>query len=642
MYRYLAAVCHSQAPEGMRASRALLEAIDSVPGGWSVAWQGRGVLAMHTSDRPHSGAAHVLAGDRGVVLGWLFDRNDGECSARVIPRLNERESAEIVDSAGGHLVNRYWGAYFALIHDRLGNSYHVLRAPAGNLPCYYTQHAELHIFFSHVQDCLHFLPASLRVNRKYLLRWLLVNRLITRDTGLTHVEEIAGGERMSIRGGSTSREFVWHPVEFARNQREDAPSVLAAELRHTTQRTIGAWASCFGSIVHRLSGGLDSSIVAGCLAHAPSRPQVRYLNSSILEDLPAERLSLPGIDARTAAKLRAIAGHGDERYFARLVAERWATPLLERRRDVAMDLRRLWGAPLMMAPAMYFTAIEFDDSELEIAQQYKVDAFFSGQAGDSVFLTTVQPFPAMDYAYLHGLSRGLWPHLRNTAQLSKESLWSVMAIAIRHGILRRRYKPPFSILDQPSLLSDEVLSAFTEDDFMGTWADVSLDLPPGKRDHLESLSSSAYCDFVFHSGAVTEHINPLNSQPIWELMLQIPTYTILAGGVSRALARTAFADILPAEIRRRQVKGSGSTFYQQVVHRNRDFLREILADGFLVREGYVERDKVIDCLRGDRLIQTLSGAQILSYLSAEIWLGQWRDIEQTPSRANLRHQALVS
>jgi asparagine synthase (glutamine-hydrolysing) len=568
---------------------------------------------------------YPLQNNGGVVLGRIFDRRHGEYGAPSHVAFDAAETRLLVGSAGQHLVDRYWGTYFAVLHDAAAAKYHVFRDPIGTLPCYHAKFKGLDIFFSHIEDCVRFLSISFAPNRRNLTRWLIFGGPVADDTGLDNVTSVPVGERLTLSHGHVARSRLWDPIAIAADARLEDPEKAAQALRSTVQNTIDAWASCYENVTHRLSGGLDSSIVAGCLAQAPSRPQINYLNLVIDMELDAQRMHLPGVDRRIADKLRAIAGHGDERYFARLVAERWQTALIERHRTLSMDMTRLWSVPLNVRPAMYFTAMEMDDVELELVKTRGTQAFFSGQAGDSVFLATQQPLPAIDYAYLHGLKPGLWEQVVATSKLSRESLWSVVGKAVRHGILRRPYSLPFSILSQPSLLKQELVGALTLEDLE---SDLSkrishAALPPGKRDHLKGVTCSGYHDCIFSSGQYAEHIDPLNSQPVWEMMLQIPTCTLLTGGVSRGLARRAFADLLPAEIRKRVVKGTGSPFYQQLVKRNRDFLRERLLDGLLVQNDYLDRHRLEECLAAPDPSMTITPVSILGYLAAEVWLQQW-------------------
>jgi asparagine synthase (glutamine-hydrolysing) len=178
--------------------------------------------------------------------------------------------------------------------------------------------------------------------------------------------------------------------------------------------------------------------------------------------------------------------------------------------------------------------------------------------------------------------------------------------------------------DRPTLLVPELTQGLRVESLLDNLSQLAEQarLPPGKRNHAQGVAA-AYYDFIFHAGDGADHADPLNAQPVWELALQIPTYTLLTGGISRGLARSAFSDLLPDEIRKRQVKGTGYYFYQQLVRRNRNYLRERLADGLLVRENYLDRNKLLACfaLEDPSLVHTPSS--LLTYLAAEIWLQQW-------------------
>lgn len=624
MYRYLVLVWNPQSLESVRALQSFGINPTTIPTEWRVAWEESGVLALHTGTRRGATGAYPFKHDAGIVLGTLFDRQRG--ARHQIP-FDESETRAVVASGGQHLIQRYWGSYLAVVRDASEPAYHVFRDPTGTLPCYRTACKGVEVFFSHIEDRVRLLRLRCEVNRRYLARWLLYTSLMTRDTGLEGVEELPGGERVTLSAAGTRLARLWDPAAIARTACFERPDEAAKAVRSTVQSTIDAWASCYEDITLKLSGGLDSSIVAGCLAQAPTRPHVTYLNFAIDAASRQEPLHMPGLDRRTAEKLRAIAGHGDERYFARLVADRWNVPLVERQRTNDMDLARLWQAPLSVGPPLYFSMMEIDDVEIEIARTRGTQAFFSGQAGDSVFLATLQPLPAIDFVWQHGIGRGLWEHLTATAALCKESVWTVLAKAMKYGLLRRPYGLPASVLDRPTAVRQELIADLTDDDFEGEWVNPqSLSaLPPGKCRHVKGLAGSIFHRFVFYSGGYAEHIDPLNSQPIWELMLRIPTYTALTGGVNRGLARRAFADLLPREIRLRQSKGTGMPFYQQLVRRNLSFIRERLLDGLLVQHGYLDRQKLVSCLTSPEPFMQLYAPSLLAYLSAEGWLRQWAD-----------------
>jgi len=623
-------------PRNLQAARTLETlnpglAADSPLEPWVRAYQGPGAVVLrHRQHHSNPTQVYSLGERRGVIIGRLFERRQNDYSTAPKLSFDEHQARRIVESAGQCLIDDYWGTYLAVICDEAGGKCHVFRDPVGTLPCYFVSHRGVNVFCTHIEDAVRLLPGEFPINRGYLARWLFYPSLMTTQTGLENVSELPAGERLTFERGTRSRVRMWNPVTFASGPDFSTPEQAAQSLRSTLQSTVNAWASCYGRITHRLSGGLDSSILAACLAHAPSKPELTFLNLSIDVGFDQLRFHRHGLDKRSEEKVRAIAGHGDERYFARLVAKRWNVELVQRQRDLSMDLRRLWNVRLTTAPSMYFTQLEMDDAELELVQMHRPEAFFSGQAGDSVLLATLQALPAIDYARLHGLRRGLWHQIVASCALSKDSLWSVLGKTLASGLLRRPYVPPLSILDRPTLLN----RTFTPEDFGSSIVELPnyAALPPGKQNHVRGVAWSAYHEFVFGSGQYAEHIDPLNSQPLWELLLRLPTYTLLAGGVSRGLARRAFADVLPSEIRRRQVKGTGGPFYQHLLRRNKALVRETLLDGLLVKENYFDRHKLDVCLSQDDPSITVAAHVLLCYLAAEIWLRQWRDV----TRGNLK------
>lgn len=645
MFRYVALLwdphdqaCERQCPRLASAAMAKAKAA-----GWDVAFRGSASVVLQRGARPGSKEIYRLHGNRGVILGKLFARK-GASTHPVPISFDEARTRLIVDTGAQDLVDNYWGSYVAVLHDDRSGDSRVLRSPAGSMPCYRARCENVDIFFSHVDDCLQLLPVSFSTNRNYLARWLLIGRLIERQCGLDQVEDMTGGESLALSHGSVSRAVLWNPIEIARTPSLVSPSDAAEVLRSTVQTTIAAWAACYDRIVHKLSGGLDSSIVAACLARAPSRPSLSFIHMVVDVGFDKERLHLPGVERRLAAQIRASTDPGDERRFARLVAERLGKQLVEIPRQLSMDLGRLWDAPLAASPTGYFSAIEGDDAEIAFAQKHGTQAFFTGQAGDTVFFTPTQALPAIDYAFLHGLRPGLWHHVVCTSLLSQESVWRVLGKAIKYGVLRRPWRSAFSIFDTPNMLTAQLVDSLSERDFTDLWSQLAgaSNLPPGKTHHACAIGGSTFHDCVFHVQRFADYVDPLNSQPIWEVMMQIPIYTVQCGGISRGLARRAFADVLPPEIRKRQAKGTGSPFYQQLIRRNRVFLRERLLDGLLVNDGYLDRRKLEAYLAADEPFVTVGALNVMCYLAAEVWLQQWASIRQSRTADSVESTAVAT
>jgi asparagine synthase (glutamine-hydrolysing) len=630
MHRFVAITWDPLSLDSVHALNSLDVASACPSTEWQSAHEGPGTLVKYHRQQHDSTTIYPLHGRAGVVLGRIFNRHDEDYATERAISFGNTESRSILQSLGQHLIDCYWGTYLAVLYDEATNKHHIFRDPVGTLPCYFASHGGVHVFFSHIEDYVHLRPVRFSIDRNYLTRWLFYSNLTTMQTGLEDVAELPAGERLSLSKGTVSHARIWDPVAIASRPNFASAEEAGKVLRSSVQRSVDAWASCYKRITHRLSGGLDSSIVAGCLAQAPSKPLTTYLNLFIDAGFDHQRFHRHGMDPRTEAKVRAIVGHGDERHYVHQVVQRWNVELVQRQRELAMDLNRLWQVPLRTSPALYFTMLEMDDAELELIHSRGTQAFFSGQAGDSVFLGTLQPLPAMDYARLHGLRRGLWRQIVASSTLSRDSLWSVLSKVISHGLLRRPYAPPVSIFDQPTMLNPALAKSLTEKDLSSPLTETPAysQLPPGKQNHVRGVTWSAYYNFVFRSGQYADHIDPLNSQPVWECLLQLPTYTLLTGGVSRGLARRAFADLLPPEIRKRQVKGTGGSFYQHLVKRNRKLLQSSLLDGELVKDGYLDRPKLEACLTAEDPTIAIPATTLMVYLSAEIWLQQWNSLAQ--------------
>jgi asparagine synthase (glutamine-hydrolysing) len=265
-----------------------------------------------------------------------------------------------------------------------------------------------------------------------------------------------------------------------------------------------------------------------------------------------------------------------------------------------------------------------DEFESQVVRSLNVDAFFSGLGGDTVFYCSYQALGAIDYAFLHPFGSGSGRELAASTRLSKESIWRVTSKMVKHGLLHRRMPPIFDPLQRPHLLKDDVAKTFTPDYYSHPWLDHADWLPPGKYNHVNGVvNSTLFYPFVFHSERCATSVNPLTSQPVVELSMRIPTYVLLSGGVTRGLARKAFADLLPAAIRKRTVKGYSFAFWQQLLRKRIEFLRESLMEGALAREGLLDRQKLDSYLVREQPFLTVIPVQVMGYLACEAWLRQW-------------------
>ena len=173
-------------------------------------------------------------------------------------------------------------------------------------------------------------------------------------------------------------------------------------MRRTVTQCVSSWAACRSSILHELSGGLDSSIVLACLAAAPSKPRVTCCTH--VTDSP----------------------EGDERYYAHLMARHAHVPLTE------LPLRpRAWNCieelvrVLHRIAAIHSISVQRRSEIRDLVAAGSVDCTFSGQGGDHLFLRTLPRITAADFAWVHGLSLPLCRVIAETAHASRRSIWSI-------------------------------------------------------------------------------------------------------------------------------------------------------------------------------------------------------------------------
>jgi hypothetical protein len=75
-----------------------------------------------------------------------------------------------------------------------------------------------------------------------------------------------------------------------------------------------------------------------------------------------------------------------------------------------------------------------------------------------------------------------------------------------------------------------------------------------------------------------------------------------------------------------------------LVRRNRDFFRQLLLDGLLVADGYLDRAKTEEYLAADEPFMTVRATHVLLYSAAEIWLQ--KTAEQRRGRGHSAASAL--
>jgi asparagine synthase (glutamine-hydrolysing) len=569
---------------------------------WGCPLSTDGLLVYEQTPRESALRIYVLPDGFGVVLGRLFPTNVDAVHHNWTPSIDAAEAARIVESGGREFTQSYWGNYVGFFRDGSKARTFMVRDCSGRIPCYRLTHNGVHIIFSDIADldCLK-LP-KIPVNLRYLAAFVSYTELQIRDCGLSGVTEVLAGECFELIGDSISQFSVWNPLDIYNRATIDDYDFAMSELRHRTQCCIDAWAGAYTSIVHRLSGGLDSAIVLGTMKKSPVSPRITCLN--VYGSNPLE----------------------DERRYARLAAECAGVRLMEQNRDEpawAFD-SNLLALPKVPKPSLppLFIAQDIQQTN-RLALEVNADVVSTGQGGDHLFLETRNLHSAADYLANHGVQFGAISAIVDAAHLSRTPYIWAARDAWRLARSKRRWMPESTPGRKAAFVNQEALPMAISEYIAHPWTMNSEKLPKGKQWQLFYLAEVLNRHRPLPRAEFAYEQHPLLSQPLVELCLQIPTYVLLKGGQSRALAREAFRDRVPLAILKRQEKGDSTFTVTDMFRRSEAYLTELLMDGILVRERIIVRDQIErylvhrECLRPEHCVS------IIACIAAELWVRAW-------------------
>jgi asparagine synthase (glutamine-hydrolysing) len=608
MLRYVAFSWNPQSDAQSRATQTLQRRLLATPSRWDVAFKSCHLSVYCTRINAGPIKTTSLHDDAGVVLGVVFrrERFDDPRQEPQLAVLSARDSRDISSNAGRPLVESYWGRYIAFISDAARGRKFVIRDPSGHLPCLKTTIDNIDVYFSHVTDCSALSDVRYSVNWDYMAARVIAPALQSIETGLTGITELQPGECQDISCEATYRRVYWDPVSVARRPSLCDFSQAAIQLRQTAKAVVHAWASCYPSILHRVSGGLDSSIVLGCLRDAPRRPAI-----SCVTYYPCIENAGADIDERAYARL--AARHADVKLYE---LGRLPTPRLE----VMLQMGSL-AAPLIF----YDRNVEVDRLEAQLARQVHATARFGGDGGDQLFYGLPLSPTAADYVHHRGIGRGVFKLSAQIARREGYSVWRMLAASIQAGVRTPRWNPFDEIVKRRAFLTPTALDSLTAAGrFLHPCLQDLHGIPLGKLWHIYNLSiAPRFYDSNLGQPDDPERLEPLTSQPLVELCLRIPSFVLTLGGRDRQLAREAFTEDVPAELLRARQKAGIDGFVKETLHRNMSFVREMLLDGDLVAQKLLDRGSLERALSsGFEHIDSAAG-DIFDYLTMEIWLRTW-------------------
>lgn len=614
MFRYIAfvwpvsqsrqSVCSKQGerPYTSEPSAAAqrLSAMCQQRAGWTAASRRPGLHVFTTGCRNNSNQAQVLNGGACLVLGTLFRRVEFDSEPSPHASLSESESEDIQNSGGRTLIERFWGRYIAFLQTSSGSTA-VLRDPSGTLPCFQVMHQGVTIFFSWLEDLIYLLgeDGHWTVDWEVIRSRFLHGPPSGRQTALAEISQILPGERLDVETGTST--LLWSAVNHARAAADMEAADATRLIGHAVRSCVRSWASCYDTLLLRLSGGVDSSIMLSCLASGRT---------------PADVICVNYFSAGS---------NTDERSYAMLAAARAGRDLIARERDPSFQIESMPSRVARMPYPVSYAGAMNTSTDSRLAEAHQAGAVFTGAGGDQLFFEFHSWWPAADYLHDKGIDLGFFAAAMDAARIDRLSVWRTIRLAMREHL-----RPDLASRTAPyanDLLSSEFADRARVPGGALRYAHPALrdasDLPPAKYAQTAALMHPVGYYDPFERAAAPEGVRPLFSQPLVELCLRLPTYLLTRGGRGRALARRAFASELPPEISNRRSKGGTEEFLKAVLDGNRDYVRGLLLDGELNRRGIIDRANLEAVLSGKPTTLRSSPGRIHDLVAVEVWLSQW-------------------
>ncbi len=594
MFRYVGFSWDPAAATQAAVASRLEESVSCAPE-WQQAFGGPGVRVFTIGRAPGVNDVHLLPAARGVILGRLFRRPDHP-SRPATAQVTDREGEQIRQTRGRVLVDEYWGRYVAVLLAESGRAL-LLRDPSGALPCYRQAIDGVTVFFSWLEDLIAFAPEASRprVDWNAIAARLVLRQLGGRQTALEGVEQVLPGQLTALGPDAPPPEPLWSAYAFAKRSTHHEVDAAGRELRRLVVACAQDWASCYGSILLRLSGGVDSAVLLGGLVSTPLATKITCLN------------------------YHSAGSDSDERSFARLAASNAGVALVERERNSTFLLDDLLAASRVPTPENYLGRLGSGRIDAEVADAHGARAMFTGVGGDALFFQIPGTWPAADYLSVKGFDRGFLRACLAAARLGRVSLLESIRRALAdqgHGT-----GPLQGWGQYTKLMRRDALDGVRQPErYVHPALLDAADLPIGKYNQFRALiDAGGYYDLYLREAA-PELVSPLLSQPVIEFCLATPTWVLTQGGRGRGLVRRAFAGDIPREIALRQSKGGMEEHVAAVLARNLAFARSLLLDGQLVRRGLLDRDKVEGALAGRLCARGGYPAEIHECIAVEAWL----------------------
>lgn len=447
------------------------------------------------------------------------------------------------------LLDNFWGDYVVIEagDDAIG-SVRILRSPSGGVACVHSINNGRGFATSDISIPVGLGLCERRVDWNYIVHALNFTLLRSARTGIAGVSELLPGCLMTVGESTTDIHTAWSPWSYvSEGLRFKNPAEAARSIRHAVSASVTAWADRDRDLLLELSGGLDSSIVGACLSRTDARV--------------------------TCCTLTSPFSGTDERQYARQISDLLGARLNMLTVDADSARFDFPPPPDSVVPGMGISHYGADASLHRAASDHSTTSFISGAGGDTVFCYLGNASPAADAFRECGLRAG-FRAIADLSTLYNCPLPKAARLALRKMLRGPKPTRPFNhtfLAPAARLLQPDP----------HPWLDAPPDAFIGDQERIGALvGTQGYFDGIARNRRWPMRF-PLLAQPVVETCLRVPAWMWIRTGRNRAIARDAFADLLPADILHRTSKGTYVTLAGALYARNRTKMLRFLEDGHL-------------------------------------------------------------
>lgn len=528
----------------------------------------------------------VAIGHGSVVVGHCFSRG---CPKRDPDSFQHLQNPTAYARS---LLRKHWGAYVAVLRNERSGCWQVMCDPSGLLPVFRLL-TPTHIILASDPELLQEASGqNLEVCWKGMLDHLLHPDMRQRTTCLMGVDELPPGVLLDLGDTDAPDQVLWKPSDHFPADPSLTFDHARAQLRAVATDVLAAWEEALGTVAVAVSGGVDSSFICGGLAAAGR-----------------------GFGCITLATTDAS---GDERHFARLLAEHLGRPLQELTYDPAVLGSHSLASRGLPRPSRRTFVSAVDAMLAHGGTKLGAAVVLDGNVGDNLFCYLYSAVPVADRLRVHGPGLGALSTLLDMCRVTGCDIPMMARGTLRE--LGHNRRAPSRHLDMRFLNTDAGGCGDIEP--LTPWL-AEVDGPhKGKRDHIALILRGQHNIHGISSRA--PRLSPLISQPLLETCLQIPTWLWPKGGINRALARSAFAPELPADLFNRTAKPGPDSFIRHAFERNRAQIYALLRDGLLADHGLLDLMQLDLVFAGNAANDWTDVRRVLDLAEAENWARTWQ------------------